>query len=105
MKMIKILDNNVIHHVSDQSGLPSVILSDHKLSKNTDVFESLAELTRHYTIHTYPEVQPPCKLPIYLQDTVKTELNRLVKTNVIALVTEPTHGFPALWWYRRIITR
>ena len=54
--MIRILDNDIIHLVSDQSGLPSVIFSDHKLSKNSDVFEDLGELTGHYIIHTYPEV-------------------------------------------------
>ena len=66
----------------------------HVLSKNTDVFESLGELTGHYTIHTNPDVQPvvhpPCKLPISLQDTIKAELNKLVETNVKAPVTEPT---------------
>ena len=94
MKLIRILDSDIIHHVSDQPGLPSVVLNDHVLSKNTDVFEGLGELTGHYTIHTDPEVQPvvhpPRKLPISLQDTVKAELNKLVETNVIAPVTEPT---------------
>ena len=88
MKLIRILDSDIIHHVSDQRGLPSVVLNDHVLSKNTDVFEGLGELTGHYTIHTNPEVQPvvhpPRKLPI------SGELDKLVETNVIAPATEPT---------------
>ena len=82
MKLIRILDSDIIHHVSNQPGLPSVVLNDHVLSKNTDVFEGLGELTGHYTIHTNPEAQPvvhpPRKLPISLQDTMKAELNKLV---------------------------
>ena len=60
IKLIRICDSDIIYHVSNQPGLPSVVLiiSDHALSKNTDVFEGLDELTGHYTIHTNPEVQP-----------------------------------------------
>ena len=55
IELIRIRDSDIIYHVSDQPALPSVVLSDHVLSKNT---ESLDELNGHYTIHTNPEVQP-----------------------------------------------
>ena len=73
--------------------LPNMVLNDHVLSKNTDVFESLGELTGHYTIHTNPEVPPvvhsPFKLLISLQNTVKAELDKLVENDILAPVTEP----------------
>ena len=55
IELIRICDSDIIYHVSDQPALPSVVLSDHVLSKNT---EGLDELTGHYTIHINPEVQP-----------------------------------------------
>ena len=94
MSLIRILDSDTIYHVSKQPDLPDMVLNDHVLSKNTDVFEGLGELTEHYKIYTIPEVtpvvHPPRRLSILLQDTVKAELDKLVENNVIAPVTEPT---------------
>ena len=54
----------------------------------------VGELSGEYTIHTNPDippvVHPPCKLPIALQDMVKSELDTVVQNNIIAPVTEPT---------------
>lgn len=94
MKLVKFLDSDTIHQVMDQSSLPKVVLQDPVLSQYSDVFSGLGELSEQYTICTNPDVppvvHPPRKLPISLLDTVKNELDKMVKNSIIAPVTEPT---------------
>lgn len=70
------------------------VLKDHVLSQYAEVLNGIGEFPGHYTIHTNPEVvpvvHPPRRLPISLQDTVKAELEEMVKNNIITPVTKPT---------------
>ena len=94
MKLVQILDSDTIHKVSDNSELPSKLTQDTVLKDYTDVFTGMGELAGEYTIHTDPNVSPvvhpPCRLPIVLQDAVKSELDAMVEKKVIVPVTEPT---------------
>ena len=94
MKLVQILDSDTIHKVSDNSEVPSKLTQDGVLKEYTDVFTGMGELAGEYTIHTNPNVapvvHPPRKLPIALQEAVKSELDAMVEKKVIAPVTEPT---------------
>ena len=69
-------------------------LDNYVVKHYMDVFDGLGRIPGPYTIHTNPEippmVQPPCRTPVALQQTVKTELKVMVNQAIIAPVTEPT---------------
>ena len=94
MKLVQILDSDTIHKVSDNSELPSKLTQDSVLKDYTHVFTGMGELAGEYTIHTDPNVSPvvhpPRRLPLSLQDAVKSELDAMVEKQVIVPVTEPT---------------
>ena len=94
MQLIKILDSDIVHSVTQQSTIPRELIIDKVLKNFKDVFEGIGELPGEYTIHTnndvLPVVHPPCRLPISLQGSVKQELDAMVAANIIAPVSEPT---------------
>ena len=94
MQLIRILDSDAIHTVGEQSTMPRELFLDKVLKNFRDVFEGIGELQGEYTIKTTPDVlpvvHPPRKLPIALQEPVRQELDDMVKSNVIAPVSEPT---------------
>ena len=94
MQLIKILDSDTVHTVTQQATIPRELFLDNLLKNFKDVFEGIGELSGEYTIHTnndvLPVVHPPRRLPISLQGSVKHELDAMVATNIIAPVSEPT---------------
>ena len=99
MQLIKILDCDTIHMVAENATSEVSIeakeaLNDYVLKHYDDVFDSLGQIPGEYETQTNPDVppsvQPPCKIPIALQQTVKTELESMVHDKVIAPVTEHT---------------
>ena len=96
MQLIKILDSDTVHTVTQQSTIPrELFLGKFKVLKNfKDVFEGIGELSGEYTMHTnndiLPVVHPLHRLPISLHGSVKQELDAMVAANIIAPVSEPT---------------
>ena len=96
MQLIKILDCDTIHNVSETpephvSAESTAALNDYVLEHYKDVFDGLGQIPGQYAIQTNPEipptVQPQCRIPVALQQTGKTELESI---EIIAPVTEPT---------------
>ena len=94
MRLIRILDSDAIHTVVEQSTMPGELFLDKVLKNFRDVFEGIGELQGEYTIQTTPDVlpvvHPPRRLPITLQKPVRQELDAMVKSKIIAPVSEPT---------------
>lgn len=63
------------------------------MSEISEVFECIGLLQRKCSVHTdpavHPKVHPPRRVPVALQDKLKTELERMVSLNIIQKVTEP----------------
>ena len=64
------------------------------LDEYKDVFQGLGGLPGAYHIVTddtvLPVVHPPCRVPVALQDQIKNKLDEIVKSDVIAPVSELT---------------
>ena len=88
MKLIQ-LDNEV-HEVKENGRA----MKDEIMHKYSDLFDDkLGKLPIVYKMKLNPDVppvvRPPYRIPIAMQDKVKQELDRMVKVEVIAPVTEP----------------
>ena len=90
---MKLLDCDSVHSVISDTRSPQP-LNDPVLHQFKDVFTELGELPGEYTIqiqpNSVPVINPPCRLPVSLWSTVKTELDAMVEKQIIAPVTEPT---------------
>ena len=64
------------------------------LEEFKDVFEGLGDLPGEYHIATddtvRPVVHPPCRVPVALREQIKSKLDEMVDSDVIAPVNEPT---------------
>ena len=93
MRLVQILDSDNVHSITSETHVPQT-LNDSVLQQYSDVFAGLGELPGEYTIqvrpNSVPVVNPPCRLPVSLRKTVKTELDAMVENQIIAPVTEPT---------------
>ena len=76
------------------------MLSDPILSEFPDVFTGVGCLEGNYSIRVNdnipPVEHPPRKVPAPLRETLKTELDNLVKNGILAKVTEPTSWVSSL---------
>ena len=76
------------------------VKSDPLLSEFLDVFTGVRCLEGNYSIRVDdnipPVVHPPRKVPVPLRETLKTELDNLVKNGILAKVTEPTSWVSSL---------
>ena len=94
MNSVKILDADVNATQDERSHIPSNVKSDPTLSEFLDVFTGVGCLEENYSIrfddNIPPVVHPPRKVPVPLRETLKTELDNLVKNGVVAKLTEPT---------------
>ena len=96
MKLVKILDCDIVHSVNSDTLISrdSQVnrLGDPILSQYLDVFNGLGELPGEYTIQIRPNwvpiVNPPRRLPVSLRNVVKTELDMMIDKQIIAPVTE-----------------
>ena len=70
------------------------------LQKYEDCFGQLGCLSKTYNITLKPDVKPvvdpPCRVPIALQEKLKKELHRLADLKVISPVSEPTDWVSSL---------
>ena len=94
MNLVKILDADVNATQDERSDIPSNVKSDPILSEFLDVFTGVGCLEGNYSIRVDdnipPVVHPLRKVPVPLRETLKTELDNLVKNGILANVTEPT---------------
>ena len=100
MNLVKILDADVNATQDERSDIPSNVKSDSILSEFLDVFTGVGCLEGNYSIRVDdnipPVVHPPRKVPVPLRETLKTELDNLVKNGILAKVTEPTSWVSSL---------
>ena len=65
-----------------------------------DIFTGVGCLEGNYSIQVddgfRPVVHPPRKVPVPLRDTLKSELDNMVKNGILAKVTEPTSWVSSL---------
>ena len=91
--LIKVVDSDAIHIISDQPA-SSLSMNDPIMQEYRDVFEGLGCLAGDYRIQVKPDarpvVQPPRKAPVSLRDAIQEELARMTTDGAITPVTEPT---------------
>ena len=82
------------------SDIPSNVKSDPILSEFLDILTGVGCLEGNYSIRVDdnipPVVHPPRKVPVPLRETHKTELDNLVKNDILVKVTEPTSWVSSL---------
>ena len=74
--------------------------TDRVLSEFSEVFEGIGLFPGECTIHTDPSIppviHPPRRVPLALQDKLRSELDQMESQAIICKVTEPTEWFSSL---------
>ncbi|PFX13394.1 Uncharacterized protein K02A2.6 [Stylophora pistillata] len=100
MNQVKILDGDVNATHDERIDVPSNVRSDPILSEFTDVFTGIGCLEGTYSIQAdegfRPVVHPPRKVPVPLLDTLKLELDNMVKSGILAKLIELTSWVSSL---------
>ena len=93
MNLVKILDADINVTHNERIDVSPNVTSDPILSEFTDIFAGVGCLEGNYSIQVddgfRPVVHPPRKVPVPLRDTLKSELDNMVKNGILAKVTEP----------------
>ena len=93
-KMVKILDADINATHNERIDVLPNFRSDPTLSEFTDIFTGVGCLEGNYSIQVddsfRPVVHPPRKVPVPLRDSLKLQLDNMVKNGILAKVTEPT---------------
>ena len=100
MNLVKILDADVNAIHDERIDVSSNVRSDPILYEFTDIFTGIGCLEGTYSIQVdegfRPVVHPPRKVPVPLRDTLKLELDNMVKSGILAKVVEPTSWVSSL---------
>ena len=100
MNLVKILDADINATHNERTEVSPNVRSDPILSEFTDIFTGVGCLEGNYSIQVddgfHPVVHPPRKVPVPLRDTLKSELDNMVKNGILAKVTEPTSWVSSL---------
>ena len=100
MNLVKILDADINATQNERIDVSPNVGSDPILSEFTDIFTGVGCLEGNYSIQVgdsfRPVVHPPRKVPVPLRDTLKSELDKMVKNGILAKVTEPTSWVSSL---------
>ena len=74
--------------------------TDRVLSEFSEVFEGIGLFPGECTIHTDPSIppviHPPRRVPLALQDKLRSELDQMESQGIICKVTEPTEWVSSL---------
>ena len=94
MNSVKILDADINATHNERIDVSPNVRSDPILTEFSDIFTGVGCLEVNYSIQLddgfRPVVHPPRKVPVPLRDTLKSELDNMVKNGILAKVTEPT---------------
>ena len=100
MNLVKILAADVNATHDERSDVPSNVKSNSILFEFLDVYTEVGCLEGDYSIRVDdnipPVVHPSRKVPVPLRETLKTELDNLVKNGILAKLTEPTSWVSSL---------
>ena len=100
MNLVKILDADINATHNERIDASPNVRSGPILSEFTDIFTGVGCLEGNYSIQVddgfRPVVHPPRKVPVPLRDTLKSELDNMVKNGILAKVTEPTSWVSSL---------
>lgn len=99
INLVKILDADINATHNERIDVSPNVRSDPILSEFTE-FTGVGCLEGNYSIQVddgfRPVVHPPRKVPVPLRDTLKSELDNMVKNGILAKVTEPTSWVSSL---------
>ena len=100
MNLVKIFDADVNAIHDERIDVSSNVRSDPILYEFTNIFTGIGCLEGTYSIQVdegfRPVVHPPRKVPVPLRDTLKLELDNMVKSGILAKVVEPTSWVSSL---------
>ena len=94
MNCVKILDADINATHNERIDVSLKVRRDPILSEFPDTSTGVCCLEGNYSIQVddsfRPVIHPPRKVPVPLRDTVKLELDNMVKNGILVKVTEPT---------------